>query len=146
MSGASGNGGCPYNFDLTSVEEYIMGVQALMYFQRVIIGNFPIVNFPDDDPRKNIMADFVRQFVPPHVDPYEPFTQIIVPIFDTSVQSVYVNTTQPQKYVGLMNLSIQFRALIENILSEQSEGVIVVVDQGQCGMSFVYVRFLWFCC
>jgi hypothetical protein len=146
VSGAFGDGECNYNFDLTNVEEYVSGVQALMYFQRVIIGNFPNVNFPDDDPRKEIVADFVRQLVPPQVDPYEPFTQIIFPIFDTSVQSVFVNTTQPQKYVGLMNLSIQFRALIENILSEQSEGVIVVVDQGQCGMSFVYVRFLWFCC
>jgi hypothetical protein len=100
---------------------------------------------PDEDPRKEIVTDLVRKLLPPHVDPYEPFTQIIFPIFDTSVQSVFVNTTQPQKYVGLMNLSIQLRALIENILSEQSEGVIVVVDQGQCGTSFVYVRFLWFC-
>jgi hypothetical protein len=142
MSGASGNGGCPYNFDLTNVEEYILGVQAMMYYQRVIIGNFPIVNFPDEDPRKKIMGDFVRQFVPPDVDPFEPFTQIVVPIFQTIVQSVYVNTTQPQKYVALMNLSIQLRALIENILSEQSEGVMMVVDQGECGTCLILNCFL----
>ena len=139
MSGAAGNGGCPYNYDYTRLPEIAAAIQFMAASGQAVIGNFPIVNFNETDPRKKILTEFVRQFVPPHVDPAEPYTQLALPILDGAVDSLYVNTSQPQTFRGYLGLQIQFRALIEDILPEQSNGIVVVADQGVCGVPFSYL-------
>lgn len=135
MSGVSGNGGCPYNYDFTQFPDVAAAIGFMKSQQKAVIGNFPSVNFDVTDPeqamQKKIFDDYVGQFVAPGVDASEPYTQAAIPIFD-KVDSVYVNVTQQQNYVGHVALWIQFRAWIENILPEQSIGVIIVVEQS-CG-------------
>ena len=142
MSGASGNGGCPYNYDHTRMEVLTQAVQFMMHHQKAVIGNFPTVNFDESDPeqalQKRILAKYVSQFVRPEIDPSEPYTQLAFPILDNSLESLQVNASQRQTVHGHVALNIQFRSWIENILPEQSNGLIMVVDQGLCGFPFTF--------
>ena len=142
MSGASGNGGCPYNYDHGRLEVLAQAILFMMHHQKAVIGNFPTVNFDESDPeqalQKKILADYVSQFVGPEIDPSEPYTQLAFPILDHSLESLQVNTSERQTVHGHVALNIQFRSWIENVLPEQSNGLIMVVDQGLCGVPFTF--------
>ncbi|CAB9499677.1 Receptor-type guanylate cyclase gcy [Seminavis robusta] len=140
-SGSSNiSGGCPYNFDQYNLPDVLQAILYMKKTQKAVIGNFPNVNFDVSDPAqaqiKAIMDAGIQQLLPPGTDAREPFTQVAIPIFD-SVDSVYVDTSEPQRFLGFMALSIMFRDLIEGLLPPDSNGIYLVLEQS-CGVPFTY--------
>ena len=136
----NGLGNCPYNYDHWRLPYIAVALQHMMQTQQVVVGNFPAANYDLSDPAQVEQKGHSDAWVLAHFPngtEVEPNTQIGFPIFDT-VDSVYVDVNKRQKFVGYMALTVMFRRLIENALPANSEGIILVVDQGMCGNPFTY--------
>ncbi|CAB9514702.1 Guanylate cyclase soluble subunit beta-1 [Seminavis robusta] len=146
VTGAGRGAGCPYNFDLARSSMLMPQVINMMKTQRkAAMGPFLNVNFNRSDPAQEQqylgLIAFYRTSLPKEEDPTEPISVIMLPIFD-AVDTVYLNDSShasPQDFVGYLGVDIQFKAWIRNILPENSNGIIVVVEQScEAAVPFTY--------
>lgn len=145
---------CPYNWDRYSFPDSANGIKFIRENRQALFGNFPTINLNASDPQQALQVEHIRRWVQEHTtgsfDPetiLEPHTEISIPIFDTQTEAVYVNinTTDQAtrmddreqtipRVVGNLGISILFREFLINVLPENSNGIIVVVEQTmQCG-------------
>ncbi|CAB9501980.1 Receptor-type guanylate cyclase gcy [Seminavis robusta] len=139
VTGAGRGNGCPYNFDLARASMLVPQLMKMMMTQRkAATGQFQNVNLnlsnPEEKQQYLGLIAFYRTLLPKEEDPTEPVCSIVMPIFD-AVDTVYLDDSShasPQDFVGYFGLNIQFKSWIRNILPENSNGIIVVVEQS-CG-------------
>jgi hypothetical protein len=97
----------------------------------------------DDDLANAEMADwanFFKAFLPPEDIPFEPMLDVYYPIIDDlTATAVFRNKTADNAttVIGLLAVPTYWRSFIRNILSEGSNGIVVVV-RSPCNEPFTY--------
>jgi Adenylate and Guanylate cyclase catalytic domain len=87
-----------------------------------------------------IWANFYKAFLPREDIPFEPMLDVYYPIIDDLTPTAVIRNKTSNNatvVVGLLAVPIYWRSFIRNILSEGSNGVVVVV-QNPCNEPFTY--------
>lgn len=138
MVPSAGQGG-PYNYDMWDVGAIGEGILHADKYKAVVLS--PQVNALWDDSQAAVdvatgLADWAANYAEPGVDTFEPFSTVTFPIYD-SLENVKVDTDGNAAFVGNLLISLMWRTLIENILPENSDGIILVFEDS-CGPPFTY--------
>jgi Adenylate and Guanylate cyclase catalytic domain len=91
-----------------------------------------------------IWSGFFASFLPPEENAFEPMLDVYYPIInDVSPNAVLEggsNNATSTRAVGMLVIPTYWRSFIRNILTEKSDGIVVVVEN-PCAQSFTYQIF-----
>jgi hypothetical protein len=133
----------PYNWDAMKFHSLAEDLPQLFDDQKVLISGVP--NLPDpNDPaaveEATSNVDWVKDFIMPDEDPWEPMSNVYYPMLDTAADSVtqrYVGDGTSHTTVGILSMTFFWRDLLKGILPPGTNGVIAVFEN-ECGQSFTY--------
>jgi len=137
-----------YNWDLLS-SPTSASVNATMDEHRTTVSDAYMIAYPWETEKledSKIEADWVKDYIAPGENPFEPVSDLYYPIIEEATQKMRLfdpdengkpYDPKDHTFLGMVGLSFYWRDLLKDILPPGSDGIVVVFEN-PCNPTFTY--------